>query len=66
MTLDKQSPPETHEGLFLKVSGEYARQREEAGVPLEQYPYFPDEEGMARLPEDVKEKALAWLSKNKR
>ncbi len=66
MTLDKQSPPETHEGLFLKVSGEYARQREEAGVPLEQYPYFLDEEGMARLPEDVKEKALAWLSKNKR
>ena len=66
MTLDKQSPLETHEGLFLKVSGEYARQREEAGVPLEQYPFFLDEEGMARLPEDVKEKALVWLSKNRR
>ena len=66
MNSDRQSTQEIHEGLFLKVSGEYARQREEAGVPLEQYPFFLDEEGMARLPEDVKEKALAWLSKNKR
>ncbi len=66
MNSDRQSTREIHEGLFLKASCEYARQREEAGVSLEQYPFFLDEEGMARLPEDVKEKALAWLSKNKR
>ena len=66
MNSDRQSTREIHEGLFLKVSGEYARQRAEAGIPWEKYPFFLDEEGMARLPKDVKEKALAWLSKNKR
>ena len=66
MSPDRQSIRELHEALFLKVSSEYARQREEAGVPWEQYPFFLDEEGMTRLPEDVKAKALAWLSKNRR
>ena len=66
MNSDRHLTREIHEGLFLKVSGEYARQREEAGVPLDQYPYFLDEEGMARLPEDVRAKALVWLSKNRR
>lgn len=66
MKNDRQSAPEIHENFLRKVSGEYARQREEAGVPLEQYPFFLDEEGMARLPEDVKEKAKKWLLNNKR
>ena len=66
MNPDRQSTREIHEGLFLKVSGEYARQRAEAGVPWEQYPFFLDEEGLARLPEGVRAKALAWLSKNRR
>lgn len=66
MKQDRQSIREVHGNFLLKVSGEYARQRAEAGVPLEQYPFFLDEEGMARLPEDVREKAQAWLSKNRR
>jgi len=51
--------------LIARVVSQYARQREEAGVPLEQYPFWLDEEGMSRLPEDVREKARAWLKKNK-
>ena len=66
MNSDRHLTREIHEGLFLKVSGEYARQRAEAGIPWEQYPFFLDEEGMARLPEDVRAKALVWLSKNRR
>jgi hypothetical protein len=66
MKPDRQSIREIHGNLLLKVTGEYARQRAEAGVPLEQYPFFLDEEGMTRLPEDVREKAQAWLSKNRR
>ena len=66
MNSDRHLTREIHEGLFLKVSGEYARQRAEAGVPWEQYPFFLDEEGLARLPEGVRAKALAWLSKNRR
>ena len=65
MKSDNQSVLEIHGNIFLKVTGEYARQRAEAGVPLEQYPFFLDEEGMARLPEDVREKAQAWLSENR-
>lgn len=66
MKLDNQSVLGIHGNLLLKVTGEYVRQRAEAGVPLEQYPFFLDEEGMARLPEEVREKAQAWLSKNGR
>ena len=66
MKPDRQSIREVHGNLLLKVTGEYVRQRAEAGVPLEQYPFFLDEEGMARLPEEVREKAQAWLSKNRR
>ena len=51
--------------LIARVVSQYARQREEAGVPLEQYPFWLDEEGMSRLPEVVREKARAWLKKNK-
>ena len=53
------------EPLISLVANEYLRQREKAGVPLEQYPFFLDEEGLARLPEDVREKAIAWLSENR-
>lgn len=60
------SGQETFRNLLLRVSGEYARQREEAGVPLEQYPFLLDQAGMARLPEDVREKAQTWLEKNTR
>ncbi len=66
MKTDRQSSREIHENLLLNVSGEYARQREEAGVPLDQYPFFLDEEGMARLPKETREKAQSWLSKNRR
>ena len=52
-------------GLIGTVFVEYARQREEAGVPLEKYPFWLDEEGMSRLPKDVQEKAWAWFEKNK-
>ena len=65
MKPDKQSVPGVTVNLLLKVSGEYVRQRAEAGVPLEQYPFFMDEEGMARLPEDVRETAQTWLAENK-
>ena len=65
MKPDKQSVPGVTVKLLLKVSGEYVRQRAEAGVPLEQYPFFMDEEGMARLPEDVRETAQTWLAENK-
>ena len=54
------------EPLISLVANEYLRQREKAGVPLEEYPFFLDEEGMARLPEDVREKVQAWLAKNRR
>lgn len=66
MKKDNQSVFKFDRKLLLKVSGEYARQREEAGVPFEKYPFFLDEEGIARLPEDVKEKAQKWLVNNKR
>ena len=66
MKSDRRSIREIQGNLLLKVTGEYARQRAEAGVSLEQYPFFLDEEGMARLPEDVREKAQVWLSKNGR
>ena len=54
------------EGLIARVGAQYARQREEAGVSLEQYPFWLDEEGMSRLPADVREKVLAWFEKEKR
>lgn len=65
MNPDKQSVPRVTVNLLLKVSGEYVRQRAEAGVPLEQYPFWLDEEGMGRLPEGVREKAQTWLAENK-
>ena len=65
MKPDKHSVPGVTVNLLLKVSGEYARQRREAGVPLDQYPFFMDEEGMVRLPEDVRGKAQTWLAENK-
>ena len=65
MKKDNQSVFKFDKEFFLIVSGEYARQREEAGVPFEKYPFFLDEEGLERLPEDVKEKALAWLANKK-
>ena len=66
MKADNQSVMGIRENLFLNVFGEYARQREEAGVSLDQYPFFLDEEGMARLPKETREKAQTWLSKNRR
>ena len=65
MKTDRQDSGEVPENLLFRVSREYLRQREEAGVPLDQYPFFLDEEGLERLPEDVKEKALAWLANKK-
>lgn len=65
MKPDKQSVSGGTVDFLLKVSGEYVRQRAEAGVPLEQYPFWLDEEGMGRLPEDAREKAQAWLAENK-
>jgi hypothetical protein len=66
MKTNSQSCQESFRNLLLKVADEYSRQRTEAGVPLEQYPFFLDEAGMARLPEDVREKAQWWLEKNTR
>ncbi len=66
MKTNSQSCQESFRNLLLKVADEYSRQRTEAGVPLEQYPFFLDEAGMARLPEDVREKAQGWLEKNTR
>lgn len=66
MKRDSQPSRENHENLLFKVFGEYARQREEAGVPLEKYPFFLDESGMDRLPKETREKAQTWLSKNRR
>ena len=66
MKTNSQSCQESFRNLLLKVADEYSRQRTEAGVPLEQYPFFLDEAGMARLPEDVREKAQTWLEKNTR
>jgi hypothetical protein len=66
MELHCQSSQENFQNLLLRVSGEYARQREKAGVPLEQYPFFLDEAGMARLSEDVRGKVQTWLEKNTR
>jgi hypothetical protein len=66
MLADKLSSGKSQETLFFKVFAEYARQREEAGVPLDQYPFFLDEEGLSRLPKETREKAQAWLSKNRR
>lgn len=65
MKTDRQDSGEVPESLLSRISSEYLRQREEAGVPFDQYPFFLDEEGLERLPQDVKEKALAWLAKNK-
>lgn len=66
MKTDRKSTREIHGNLLLKVFGEYTRQREEAGVSLDQYPFFLDEEGMARLPKETREKAQTWFSKNRR
>ena len=66
MKQDNQSVTGIHGNLLHKVFMEYVRQREDAGVPLDQYPFFLDEEGMARLPKETREKAQAWLAKNGR